>query len=198
MRVMSTMRNFLSCSITFLILLTGIFALSCKSEATPSGNFAVIETDFGNIKIKFAPDVAPNHVEHFIKLTREGFYDGLAFHRAERGELIQGGDPQTRNGDPSLWGKGMPGQEKVPAEFSDKPYVRGTVGMARTPDINSATSQFFISLRNLPMLNGQYTVFGEVVEGIEVVDRISSLPTTGPPSGRLLEKVVMKRVSIEN
>jgi cyclophilin family peptidyl-prolyl cis-trans isomerase len=176
----------------------GIFALSCRSTATPSGNFAVIETDFGKIKIKFASDVAPRHVEHFIKLTREGFYDGLAFHRAERGELIQGGDPQTRNGDPSLWGKGMPGQEKVPAEFSDKPYVRGTVGMARTNDINSATSQFFISLRDLPMLNGQYTVFGEVVEGIEVVDRISSLPTTGPPFGRLLEKVVMKRVSIEN
>jgi peptidyl-prolyl cis-trans isomerase B (cyclophilin B) len=205
MRFMSNTRNFLSCSITFLLLLTGIFAVSCKSAATPGGNgatpggnFAVIETDFGNVKIKFAADVAPKHVEHFIKLTREGFYDGLGFHRAEPGLLIQGGDPQTRNDDPSMWGMGVPGQETVPAEFSDKPFVRGTVGMARTNDINSATSQFFISLRDAPMLNGQYTVFGEVVEGIEVVDRISMLPVSDPRFGRLREKVVMKRVSIED
>jgi cyclophilin family peptidyl-prolyl cis-trans isomerase len=176
----------------------GIFALSCRSTATPGGNFAVIETDFGKIKIKFASDVAPKHVEHFIKLTREGFYDGLAFHRAESGELIQGGDPNTRNGDPRTWGMGMPGQETVPAEFSSKPYVRGTVGMARRNDINGATSQFFICLRDLPALNGKYTVFGEVVEGIDVVDRISRLPIGDPSAGRLLEKVVMKRVSIEN
>jgi peptidyl-prolyl cis-trans isomerase B (cyclophilin B) len=202
---MSITRKFLSYSIACLILFTGIFALSCKSAATPGGNgaapggnFAVIETDFGNIKIKFAPDVAPKHVEHFIKLTREGFYNGLGFHRAEPGMLIQGGDPRTRNDDPSMWGMGVPGQETVPAEFSDKPFVRGTVGMARTNDINSATSQFFISLRDVPMLNGQYTVFGEVVEGIEVVDRISMLPVSDPSFGRLREKVVMKRVSIED
>jgi peptidyl-prolyl cis-trans isomerase B (cyclophilin B) len=198
MRFMSIARNFLSYSITCLILFSGIFALSCKSSAKPTGNFAVIETDFGNIKIKFAPDVAPRHVEHFIKLAGEGFYDGLAFHRADPGLLIQGGDPQTRSGDPSLWGMGIPGQETVPAEFSNKPYVRGTVGMARTNDINSATSQFFICLRDMPRWNGQYTVFGEVTDGIDVVDRISRLPTSDPRLGRLLEKVVMKRVSIEN
>jgi peptidyl-prolyl cis-trans isomerase B (cyclophilin B) len=198
MRVMSNSRNILNCSITFLLLFTGIFALSCKSAATPSGNFAVIETDFGNIKIKFAPDVAPKHVEHFIKLTREGFYDGLGFHRAVPGMLIQGGDPQTRSGDPSMWGMGLPGQETVPAEFSDKPFVRGTVGMARRgDDINSATSQFFIALRDKSDWNGQYTVVGEVVEGIDVVDRISRLPTNDP-NGKLVEKVAMKRVSIED
>jgi cyclophilin family peptidyl-prolyl cis-trans isomerase len=199
MRVMSIAKSFLSRSITCLLLFTGIFALSCKSAATPGGNFAMIETDFGNIKIKFAPDVAPKHVEHFIKLTREGFYDGLGFHRAELGLLIQGGDPQTRSGDPSLWGMGMPGQETVPAEFNNKPFVRGTVGMARKGnDVNSATSQFFICLRDRPQWNGQYTVFGEVIDGIDVVDRISRLPTADPYSGRLLEKVVMKRVSIED
>jgi cyclophilin family peptidyl-prolyl cis-trans isomerase len=199
MRVISIARSFLSYSITSLLLFTAIFALSCKSAATPGGNFAVIETDLGNIKIKFASDVAPKHIEHFIKLTREGFYDGLGFHRAIPGMLIQGGDPQTRSGDPSLWGMGMPGQETVPAEFSDKPFVRGTVGMARKGnDINSATSQFFISLRDKSDWNGQYTVVGEVVEGIDVVDRISRLPTSDPGTGRLLEKVVMKRVSIEN
>jgi peptidyl-prolyl cis-trans isomerase B (cyclophilin B) len=198
MRVMSITRSFLSHSIACLILFTGIFALSCRSSATPAGNFAVIETDFGNIKIKFAPDIAPKHVEHFIKLTREGFYDGLGFHRADPGLLIQGGDPRTRNDDPSLWGMGVPGQETVPAEFSSTPYVRGTVGMARTNDINSATSQFFICLRDMPRWTGQYTVFGEVVEGIDIVDRISRLPTSDPRLGRLLEKVVMKKVTIEN
>jgi cyclophilin family peptidyl-prolyl cis-trans isomerase len=97
-----------------------------------------------------------------------------------------------------MWGMGMPGQETVPAEFSDKPFVRGTVGMARRgDDINSATSQFFIALRDKPDWNGQYTVVGEVVEGIEVVDRISRLPTSDP-NGKLVEKFVMKRVSIEN
>jgi peptidyl-prolyl cis-trans isomerase B (cyclophilin B) len=198
MRFMSTTRNFLSYSITFLLLLTGILALSCKSTATPSGNFAVIETDFGNIKIKFARDIAPKHVGHIIKLTREGFYDGLGFHRAIPGMLIQGGDPQTRSGDPSMWGMGMPGQETVPAEFSSNPFVRGTVGMARRGyDNNSATSQFFICLRDKPDWNGEYTVIGEVIEGIDVVDRISRLPTSDP-NGRLAEKAVMKRVSIEN
>jgi cyclophilin family peptidyl-prolyl cis-trans isomerase len=199
MRVISIARSFLSYSITSLLLFMGIFALSCKSAATPGGNFAVIETDLGNIKIKFASDVAPKHVEHIIKLTREGFYDGLGFHRAVPGMLIQGGSSRTRSGDPSLWGIAMPGEETVPAEFSDKPFVRGTVGMARSGnDINSATSQFFIALRDKSDWNGQYTVVGEVVEGIDVVDRISRLPTSDPGSGRLLEKVVMKRVTIEN
>src|SRR5262245_61024542 len=103
--------------------------LSCSSS--PSARFAEIETDHGRIKIQFYPDVAPQHVEAFAKLAREGFYDGLGFHRAKPGVLIQGGDPQTRNGDPELWGRGVDGQPTVPAEFSDKPFVRGTVGMAR-------------------------------------------------------------------
>ena len=177
-----------------LILILAILASSCK----PKGNFAVIETDYGKIRIKFDRNVAPNHVAHFIELTRAGFYDGLAFHRAEPGLLIQGGDPQSRNNDPSMWGKGDPKQETVDAEFSAKPFVRGTVGMARTFDINSATSQFFICLRDFPSLNGKYTVFGEVVEGIEVVDRISRMPVADPQLGTLREKVVMQRVSIEN
>jgi peptidyl-prolyl cis-trans isomerase B (cyclophilin B) len=191
---MSITKQFLRCSISCLILLSIIFALSCK----PAGGIAVIETEYGKIKIKFAPDVAPRHVEHFIKLARAGFYDGLAFHRADTGLLIQGGDPQTRNGDPSLWGMGMPEQETVAAEFSSRPFVRGTVGMARTREIDSASSQFFICLRDMERWNGQYTVFGEVVEGIDIVELISKMPTTGPPFDRLLEKVVMKRVYIEN
>jgi peptidyl-prolyl cis-trans isomerase B (cyclophilin B) len=191
------MRNLLS--LLILVLISGVFAVSCKSSATPvSGPTAVIETDYGTIKIKLAPDVAPKSVEHFVKLTRDGFYNGLGFHRADLGLLIQGGDPTSRENDRSKWGKGEPGQETVPAEFSSTPFTRGTVGMARRSDINSAASQFFICLRDFPQWNGQYTVFGEVVDGIDVVERLSKLPTSDPYSGTLLEKVVMKRVSIEN
>lgn len=200
---MSITKDFLRNSFICFFVFTGLFAASCKSgsdesSAIPAGGTAVIETEYGTIKIKLAPDLAPKHVSHFIKLTREGFYDGLGFHRAEQGLLIQGGDPQTRNDDRSQWGMGIPGQETVPAEFNGKPFVRGTVGMARGGDVNSATSQFFICLRDNPEWNGQYTAFGEVIEGINVADRISRLPTSDPYKGTLLEKVVMKRVSIEN
>jgi peptidyl-prolyl cis-trans isomerase B (cyclophilin B) len=188
--MLTTKLKVLSCT---LIFLTCSLSLSCK----PSGNYAVIETEYGNIKIKFAPDVAPNHVEHFIDLAREGFYDGLAFHRAEPGLLIQGGDPTSRNDDFRLWGKGTPDQEKIPAELSSRPFIRGTVGMARSMELNSATSQFFICLRDNPLLKGKYTIFGEVVDGIDVVERISKDPVRDPNFGTLFKKVVMKRVAIE-
>ncbi len=190
------MRRYFRYAILFSLLLSSLIALSCSSSN--AGKFAVIETDFGRIKIRFYSDVAPKHAEYFSKLAREGFYDGLAFHRVVPGMLIQGGDPQTRSGDPSLWGMGMPDQPTVQAEFSDKPFVRGTVGMARRgSDINSATSQFFICLRENPGWNGQYTVIGEVVEGIDVVDQISRAPSN-PMSQKVLEKIVTKRVIIEN
>ncbi|HMY74570.1 MAG TPA: peptidylprolyl isomerase, partial [Blastocatellia bacterium] len=102
----------------------------------------------GVIKIKLFPDVAPKHVENFKKLAQEGFFNGTGFHRAVPGLLIQGGDPNTRGDDRNTWGMGQPGQPNVPAEFSDRPFKRGVLGMARRGgDVNSATSQFFICLR---------------------------------------------------
>jgi cyclophilin family peptidyl-prolyl cis-trans isomerase len=166
--------------------------LSCNR----SGGVATIETDFGQIKIQLDGATAPKHVEHFKKLAREGFYDGLGFHRAVPGLLIQGGDPNTRGDNRDTWGMGQPGQPTVPAEFSNKPFVRGTVGAARTNDPNSATSQFFLCLREFPRWNGQYTVFGEVIEGIEVVDKIAAQPTD--QQQRLLNKVVMKKVTVQD
>ena len=158
---------------------------------------AVIETEYGKIRIRFYPDVAPLHVANFKKLTREKFYDGLGFHRLIPDNLIQGGDPQTRNGRPEDWGKGLPDQLRVPAEFSVRKFVRGTVGMARLgSDLNSATSQFFISLTNHPEWDGRYTVFGEVIDGLETVSRIATLPSD-PRSQRAANKVVMKRVYLE-
>jgi peptidyl-prolyl cis-trans isomerase B (cyclophilin B) len=136
---------------------------------------AVIETKFGNLEIKFFPHVAPNHVKNFIDLAKKGFYDGTIFHRVIPGFMIQGGDPNTKNSDRSKHGMGGPGYT-VKAEFSDKPHKRGTLSMARAADPNSAGSQFFICVAPASFLDKQYTVFGEVVSGMEAVDKIVSAP----------------------
>jgi peptidyl-prolyl cis-trans isomerase B (cyclophilin B) len=136
---------------------------------------AVIETKFGNIELKFFPDVAPNHVNNFIELAKKGFYDGTTFHRVIPGFMIQGGDPNSKNPDRSTHGMGGPGYT-LKAEFNDRPHKRGTLSMARAANPDSAGSQFFICVADAPFLNGQYTVFGEVVSGMEVVDKIVSQP----------------------
>lgn len=132
----------------------------------------------GVIKIELYNDVAPKTVANFDSLVKAKFYDGLLFHRIIPGFVIQGGDPNTRNGDPSTWGIGDPSQTNVPAEFSNLAHKKGILSMARKGnDINSATSQFFICLGDVPHLDGQYTVFGEVTSGIEVVDKIAAVKT---------------------
>ncbi len=136
---------------------------------------AVIETKFGNIELKFFPDVAPNHVKNFIDLAKKGFYDGTTFHRVIPGFMIQGGDPNTKNQDRSRHGMGGPGYT-VKAEFNEKPHKRGTLSMARSSSPDSAGSQFFICVAPSSFLDKQYTVFGEVVSGMEVVDKIVSQP----------------------
>jgi peptidyl-prolyl cis-trans isomerase B (cyclophilin B) len=151
---------------------------------------AVIETKLGNIELKFFPDVAPNHVKNFIDLAKKGFYDGTIFHRVIPGFMIQGGDPNTKNPDRSNHGMGGPGYA-VKAEFNDKPHKRGTLSMARAADPNSAGSQFFICVAPASFLDKQYTAFGEVVSGMEVVDKIVSAPRDkrDNPNERLEMKV---------
>lgn len=168
-------------------------------DATTGDTIATIDTAVGVIKVKLFPDVAPKHVENFKKLAKEGFFNGTGFHRAVPNLLIQGGDPNTRGDDRNTWGMGAPGQPNVPAEFSDRPFKRGVLGMARKGnDVNSGTSQFFICLRDFPQWNGQYTVFGEVVEGMEVVEKIANMPTQpGDPGSKLLNKVVMNKVTVQ-
>lgn len=135
---------------------------------------AIIDTKFGSIEVRFLPDKAPKHVENFLTLAKSGFYDKTIFHRVIPGFMIQGGDPNTKNAqDKSQYGMGGPGY-RVKAEFNDRSHVRGTVSMARSQDPDSAGSQFFIVVQDAPHLNRQYTVFGEVVKGIEVVDQIVS------------------------
>jgi peptidyl-prolyl cis-trans isomerase B (cyclophilin B) len=138
-----------------------------------SDQMAIIKTKFGDIKLKFFPDVAPNHVINFIELAKKGFYNGTIFHRVIPNFMIQGGDPNSKDHNRARHGIGGPGYT-VKAEFNKKPHKRGTLSMARSADPDSAGSQFFICVVDTPHLDGQYTVFGEVVEGIDVVDKIVS------------------------
>jgi peptidyl-prolyl cis-trans isomerase B (cyclophilin B) len=132
---------------------------------------AIIHTKFGDITLKFFPEVAPNHVKSFIELTQKGFYNGTTFHRVVPNFVIQGGDPNSRNLDRSKHGMGGPGYQ-LKAEFSNKPHKKGTLSMARSAHPDSAGSQFFICVADVSFLDRQYTVFGEVVKGMEVVDKI--------------------------
>ena len=134
---------------------------------------AIIETKFGDIELRFFPDVAPNHVSNFIELAKKGFYDGTIFHRIIPGFMIQGGDPNSKSPDKSTHGTGGPGYT-VKAEFNDKPHKAGTLSMARSASPDSAGSQFFICVADSPFLDRQYTVFGEVASGMDVVNKIVS------------------------
>ena len=151
---------------------------------------AEIETKFGKIELKFFPDVAPNHVNNFIELAKKGFYDGTTFHRVIPGFMIQGGDPNSKDPDRSKHGMGGPGYT-VKAEFNSKPHKRGTLSMARSANPDSAGSQFFICVADSPFLDRQYTVFGEVVSGIDVEDKIVSQPrdSRDNPKDRIEMKV---------
>ena len=133
---------------------------------------------WGDIRLKFFPDVAPDHVQNMVKLAKNKFYDGTTFHRVIPGFMIQGGDPNTKDPDRSRHGMGGPGH-RVKAEFSNRPHRRGTLSMARSQDPDSAGSQFFICVADSKFLDGQYTVFGEVVSGMETVDRIVNAQRDG-------------------
>ncbi|HMK44936.1 MAG TPA: peptidylprolyl isomerase [Dissulfurispiraceae bacterium] len=136
---------------------------------------AIIETKFGEIELKFYPDVAPGHVKNFIDLAQKGVYDGTTFHRVIPGFMIQGGDPNSKDADKSKHGMGGPGYT-IKAEFNEKPHKRGVLSMARAGHPDSAGSQFFICVADAPFLDRQYTAFGEVVRGMEVADQIVSQP----------------------
>jgi len=138
----------------------------------------IIKTDFGSIKFSLLPDIAPETVRNFSELAKSGFYNGTLFHRVIPGFMIQGGDPNTKNSDKSTWGQGGPGYN-LKAEFSPRSHLRGIVSMARAADPDSAGSQFFIVTSDSTFLDKQYTVFGEVTEGIEVADKIVNLPRDG-------------------
>lgn len=132
---------------------------------------AVIETSFGNIELEFYPDKAPKHVENFVTLAKEGFYDGTIFHRIIPGFMIQGGDPNTKGDNKSSYGMGGP-DHNVVAEFNDIKHERGILSMARSQNPDSAGSQFYIVVKDSFFLDNQYTVFGRVTNGMDVADKV--------------------------
>jgi len=179
-------RLMMSAAVAGISLLT---ACGAKPEAKPvyyppsdPGPKAIIKTKFGDMHVKFYPDLAPKHVENFIKLANSGFYNGTIFHRVIPGFMIQGGDPNTKDSlKKETYGQGGPKDEKgnpilLKAEFSDTPHKRGIVSMARAADPDTAGSQFFIVVENSPFLDRKYTVFGEVIKGLGVADKIVNLP----------------------
>lgn len=157
------------------------------------GDIAVVETSMGTIKFELTGE-APGHIANFEKLADAHFYDGTGFHRVIPGFMIQGGDPNTRDAKTGAFGAGDPGY-KIKGEFNTTPFDRGIVGMARSQDPDSAGSQFFIMVASNPGLNGQYTAFGKVTEGMEVADKIVAVPTNGDQV-KDIDQVRIKSVKI--
>src|SRR5574341_1398788 len=161
--------------VTVILLVTAGVGLAAD-KAPAKGPRAIINTKFGEIEIEFFPDKAPNHVANFTKLAKSGFYNGTIFHRVIPGFMIQGGDPNTKDqANKAAYGMGGPGYN-VNAEFNDIQHKRGIVSMARANDPNSAGSQFYIVVENSFFLDRQYTVFGQVVKGMGVADKIVNQP----------------------
>jgi peptidylprolyl isomerase len=156
--------------IAILIALFGIAAAAAPAPAADPENTLYLDLEYGRVVIELRPDLAPSHVARIKELARQGFYDGVVFHRVIAGFMAQTGDPTGT-------GSGGSGQD-LKAEFSSEPHVRGTVSMARAQDPDSADSQFFICFDAAPFLDGQYTVWGRVVDGMEFVDQI----TKGDPN----------------
>lgn len=164
-------------------VVTGSFSLGATraaadepSNADSKAPHVLVKTKFGEMEIVLFPDLAPKHVESFLKLAKSGFYNGTIFHRIIPGFMIQGGDPLTKDpANRSRYGTGGPGYN-LPAEFNRVAHEKGILSAARTADPNSAGSQFFIMADKAPHLDGQYTVFGEIVKGLEVVDTIVNQP----------------------
>src|SRR5881398_3193953 len=176
------------------------FAAEEKKETLPmttaSNEVAIIKTSEGDMLVQFWTDAAPNTVDNFKKLARQGFYDGTIFHRIVKGFMIQGGDPNSK--DPakeSTYGAGDPGY-RIKAEFNNHSHDRGVISMARGPDPDSAGSQFFICLAPVRRLDGQYTTFGKLIRGVDVLEKIGDTPVERNAQGEVSKPT--KRVVIES
>jgi len=185
--------------LAMFLLSSALFAAEEKKEDTSpvsTGNeVAVIKTSEGDMVVEFWTDAAPNTIENFKKLARAGFYNGTIFHRIVKAFMIQGGDPNSK--DPSKenrYGEGGPGY-KIKAEFNDHSHERGVISMAREPDPDSAGSQFFICLAPVPRLDHQYTTFGKLIKGDDVLGKIGDTPVSRNSMGEMSKPT--KRVTIE-
>ena len=192
------MKLILTCT---LALIAGIApgeepSQSPSMTASNNNEVAVIKTSEGEMVAEFWSDVAPKTVDNFKKLAREGFYDGTAFHRIVKGFMIQGGDPNTKDlAKESSYGTGGPGY-KIKAEFNEKLHEKGVLSMARSGDPDSAGSQFFVMLGRSPHLDRQYTAFGKLIKGMDVLEKIGDTPVTRGPGGENSKPT--KRVTVES
>jgi peptidyl-prolyl cis-trans isomerase B (cyclophilin B) len=169
---------------------------AAAQKPASANEVAVFDTTEGQMVIQFWSDVAPKTVENFKALARKGFYDGTAFHRIIKGFMIQGGDPLTKDlSKEDMWGTGDPGY-KIKAEFNDRPHVRGVISMARSANPDSAGSQFFICHGDASSLNHQYTAFGKLVKGDDVLEKIANTPVAMSRSGENSKPT--KRVEIKS
>ncbi len=151
--------------------------------------------ELGKIVIELWPEIAPKHVANFDNLATTGFYNGTAFHRVIPGFMIQGGDPNTKNKPKETWGMGDPSQPRVPAEFNKTKHVRGIISAARSQDPNSASSQFFIMHADAPHLDGQYTAYGKVLSGMEVVDKVATTDRDRRDCPNVKVEMTMKKLN---
>lgn len=184
--------------ILLTLLVIGVLFMTIEKE----NNVAVISTNFGDMVVEFYPDIAPMHVESFMALVNEEYFNGTTFHRVIPGFMIQGGDPNSRNENRATHGTGGRagkffgiGNEEdsstwlIPQEFSNTPHVKGILSMARTNDPNSASSQFFVCHDNANFLDNNYTVFGKVIDGLDIIDQIANVAKD--QNDNPLEKVEM-------
>ena len=184
--------------ILLTLLVIGVLFMTIEKE----NKVAVISTNFGDMVVEFYPDIAPMHVESFMALVNEEYFNGTTFHRVIPGFMIQGGDPNSRNENRATHGTGGragkffglgneedPNTWLIPQEFSNTPHVKGILSMARTNDPNSASSQFFVCHDNANFLDNNYTVFGKVIDGLDVIDQIANVAKD--QNDNPLEKVEM-------
>jgi peptidyl-prolyl cis-trans isomerase B (cyclophilin B) len=191
----------LFCCLIASTLVAAAFAEE-KKETSPMSTpneVAVIKTSEGEMVVQFWTDAAPNTIENFKKLARAGFYNGTAFHRIVKGFMIQGGDPLTKDpGNENRFGTGDPGY-KIKAEFNDHPHDRGVISMARSQDPDSAGSQFFICLAPVHRLDHQYTTFGKLIKGNDVLEKIGDTPVTvgsGGENSKPTKRLVINKIDI--
>jgi peptidyl-prolyl cis-trans isomerase B (cyclophilin B) len=198
------MKFFAICIFSLCLALSGSRAEDQKDSKTNSApskadakEVALIDTTDGEMVLEFWPEVAPGTVENFKNLAREGFYNGTAFHRIIKGFMIQGGDPNTKDKTATeSYGKGGPGYT-IKGELSSRNHARGVISMAHRPnDVNSAGSQFFICLDDAPHLNGQYTAFGKLIKGDDVLTKIGNTPVSRNAYGE--PSVPKERIEIKN
>ena len=192
------------CASAMCLLVSSIWfpapaVLQAAGDAGGKAPKAIIKTKFGDMEIVFFPDKAPNHVQNFVKLAKSGYYNGTIFHRVIPGFMIQGGDPNSK--DPAKensYGQGGPGYQ-IKAEFNDHPHDPGVISMARSSDPDSAGSQFFICLAPVHRLDHQYTTFGKLIKGQDVLEKIGGIPvtknSTGEPS-KPTKRVVIESIKI--